>query len=169
MKKILAVAAVALSFTACNSQQQSSTTVSSDTTVKATDTIATIPVTDLYVPVEGDVMMKDGKVVVWRNNTWVVPEGDVTLTDGTVITKDGLVKKDGQTIVLEEGETVNNEGNFFDKAGHGISKAWDATKKGVSKAGEATGKALKETGKAIGKGAKKVGEKTKELVNGKDD
>ena len=166
---MLAVAAVALSFTACNSQQQSSTTVSSDTTVKVTDTIATLPVTDLYVPVEGDVMMKDGKVVVWRNNTWVVPEGDVTLTDGTVITKDGLVKKDGQTVVLEEGEAVNNSGNFFDKAGHGISKAWDATKKGVSKAGEATGKALKETGKAIGKGAKKVGEKTKELVIGKDD
>lgn len=170
MKKFLALAAVVFSFTACNSQQSSNTTISSDTAVKKMDNVATMPVTaDVYVPVDGDVMMKDGKVMIWRNNTWVTPEGDVTLTDGTIISKDGVVKRDGQTATLGEGETVNKDGNFFDKAGKGISKGWDATKKGVSKAGEATGKAVKEAGKAIGKGAKKVGEKTKELVNGKND
>jgi hypothetical protein len=53
-----------------------------------------------------------------------------------VVKRNGEVKRGGDVVKLEEGESVDRSGRFFDKAGNAIEDAWDATKKGVKKAGE---------------------------------
>jgi len=158
MKKIIALAVIAASFSACDTQDKKVTTTE-------TDTIAITPiVSTMYTPGEGDVMYKDGKVMVWRSNNWVEAEGDVTLENGIVVRRNGEVRRDDKVVVLHEGETVNRSGNFFDKTGAAIDNAWDATKKGVSKAADATEKGVNKAAEAVKKAGKKVGEKTKEVV-----
>ena len=53
--------------------------------------------------------LRDGKLVVMHEGA--VLTGDVTLQNGTQIKTDGsIVKQDGQTIVLKEGECVDKSG-----------------------------------------------------------
>ena len=171
MKSIILFAAASLCFAACNNSDKTETTTmnADSTTINSANTYAdtaamtapstttTTTTTSTYVPVDGDVSYRDGKVMIWRNGNYVVADRDVTLDDGSVVYyKTGEVKhKDGKTkIKLDEGESVNHSGNFFDKAGEGIADGWDATKKGVKKAGQ-----------AVGKAGKKVGEEVKEIIH----
>jgi len=149
MKKMFALAAIAASLMACNDADTDRTSVDTDTTITTTTTSTA---TTTYTPAEGDVSYRDGKVVVWRNNDWVVSDKDVTLDNGVVVRRNGEVRRDNDVVVLRDGEVVNRTGKFFDKAGNAIEDGWDATKKGAKKAGE-----------AIEKGAKKVGEETKDV------
>lgn len=158
MKKIFAFAVLAASISACNDADNNTTTVDSDTsttttTVTTPDTLSQTT-TATYTPAEGDVSYRNGKVVVWKNNDWVVSDKDVTLDNGVVVNRKGEVRRDKDVVNLEEGEVVSRTGNFFDKAGNAIDDAWDATKRGAKKAGN-----------AIEKGAKKVGEKTKDALD----
>lgn len=159
MKKIIALAVIAASFAACDTQDKKVTTTEGTDTTGAVTTVSTT-----YTPGEGDVMYKDGKVMVWRSDNWVEAEGDVTLENGIVVRRNGEVRRDDKVVVLHEGETVNRSGNFFDKTGAAIDNAWDATKKGVSKAADATEKGVNKAADAVKKAGKKVGEKTKEVV-----
>ena len=165
---MFSAAAIVFALTSCHVNDTNDTP--EEHTVSTTDTLVTTPVatvteTTTYTAANGDIMMKDGKLMEWKNGQWVAAEGDVTLDNGVIVSKAGVVKQQDKTVQLEEGEAVNRSGNFFDKAGHAISNAWDATKKGVGTAAEKTGEAVKDAGKAIGKGAAKVGEKAKEAVN----
>ena len=158
MKKIIVLALAATSFAACSDQKKTeSTTVNSDTMTTMVDTSTNAMnnnTTVLYVPVEGDIAYRDGKVLVYRNNAYVEADKDVTLDDGIVVKRNGEVTRNGVVVKLEEGESVSKTGRFFNKAGEAIDDAWDATKRGVSKAA-----------KAVGKGAKKVGEEVKDAVH----
>lgn len=178
MKKILSFALV-LGVLACNNAANHSQT--DDTTIVANvDTAPTIE----YV--EGDIIMADGKLMVYTNGQWEPVERDITLDNGVVVRTNGdIVNKDGEKIVLQEGTRVSKVGAFFDKTGAAIENAWDATKQGVSNAAEATGDALekgasatkegvktaaeatkekaKDVGQAIKKGAQKVGDKATEI------
>jgi hypothetical protein len=133
MKKLFVLSIIgATALVSCNSENKetTSTTTNSDTTENAAAASTT------YVPAEGDVTYRNGKVMVWRNNDWVETDEDVTLNDGVVVKRNGEVKRGGDVVKLEEGESVDRSGRFFDKAGNAIEDAWDATKKGVKKAGE---------------------------------
>lgn len=150
MKIFSLVAGVLIFMYACNSSNNtSSTTVQSDTTVNAAEAA--------YTPAEGDVSYRNGNVYVWRNNEWQETQGDVRLNNGAVVHSDGHIEKENKTIVLDDGEVVNKSGNFFDKAGHAINKGWNETKD-----------AAKTAGKEIKKGANKVGEEVKDVFNGDD-
>ena len=149
MKKVFAFALVAAALTACNDGDRDTTTVDTDTSTITQTTTTT------YTPAEGDVSYRNGKVVVWKNNDWVVSDKDITLDNGVVVNRKGEVRRDKDVVILNDGEVVSRTGTFFDKTGNAIDDAWDATKRGVKKAGN-----------AIEKGAKKVGEKTKDVFDG---
>lgn len=150
MKKVILLAGIAASISACNNESRDNTTVEADTINHTTTAPAA------YTPTDGDLTYKNGKVMVWKNNEWVETDNDVTLDDGTVVHRDGKVEKDKKVVVLDDGEVVDKSGRFFDKAGNAIENAWDATKEGA-----------KETGEAVKKGAGKVGKEVKDVF--KDD
>ncbi|SFQ08768.1 DUF6799 domain-containing protein [Parafilimonas terrae] len=151
MKKFIPVVFMAL-LAACNSS--SSDTSAEDTMVVMPDTditadTTTVVATEVYTPSEGDVIYKDGKTMVMRNDDWVVVDKEITLDNGVVVYNDGTVKRDKAAIKLEEGEVVNKAGNFFDKTGKAIDNAWQDTKDAVKDAGQAVGDAAKKAGKKI--------------------
>lgn len=155
MKKLIVVALVATTFAACGDQNKSEvTTVDTDTSTVVTTEPTTQNTTTVYSPAEGDVTYRDGKVMVWRNGNYVAADKDVTLDNGIVINKNGQATRNGEVVVMEDGEVVTTSGRWYNKAGEGIDDAWDATKKGVRKAAN-----------AVEKGAKKVGEEVKDAVN----
>ncbi len=183
MKKLLLAATVASIAVACNNEAKQSN--SNDTVI--TSSVDTLPVTETLVEYqEGDVIKKDGQVVVYRNTAWIPVEEEIILDNGVKVRKNGeVVDKNGRTIVLEDGERVTKTGLFFNRAGAAVEDAWDATKRGVSNAAEATGNAVEkgydatkqgvekaaeatkekaeDVGQAVKKGAQKVGDKAKEL------
>jgi hypothetical protein len=157
MKKILVFALAAASLTACNDQKNNNTATNSDTTVTTTttaDVSGNTSTASTYVPADGDVMYRDGKLMVWRNNAYVLADTDITQDSGIVVRRNGEVIREGRVVKLEEGQAVSKTGRFFNKAGEAIGDAWDATKKGVGKAAD-----------AVKKGANKVGEGVKKAVD----
>ena len=159
MKKILGLAIVSIAIFACNDNQSPS--INEDTrdtsAVIETPPPATATTETVYMPAEGDYTYKEHKVLVMKNGEWVEVNKEVKLDNGTVIEKNGTVKRDGKEIKLEDGTVVNKEGNFFDKTGHAIDNAWEATKDGVKKAGN-----------EIEKGAKKVGDEVHDATHDDD-
>ena len=152
MKRLFVFALAATTFAACNDQKNTdTTTVNTDSTTTVTTDVTT---TTTYVPGEGDVIYRDGKVMVWRNGVYVITDKDVTQDDGIVIKTNGTATRNGVVVKLEEGGAVTKTGRFFNSVGEAIEDGWDATKKGVNKAGQ-----------AIKKGANKVGEEVKDAVN----
>lgn len=122
MKRIFLSAIVAVMLS-CNTNTE--TTTKTDTSANAA-----------YAPSEGDVTKRNGKVMVWHDGEWKEADSDVHLSNGVVVNRKGEVIKEDKVIVLDDGEVVDRSGRFFDKAGHAIDDAWDATKKGVNKVGE---------------------------------
>ncbi|RYD89317.1 MAG: hypothetical protein EOP50_17710 [Sphingobacteriales bacterium] len=123
--------------------------------VKSTTTTTTTSTSSnqAYAPAEGDVTRRNGKVMVYRSNTWVSADRDMTGDNGVTISRSGSVTREGKTVEIQEGETVNRSGSFWDKTGNAVSNAWDDTKHGVKKAG-----------KAVGNAAQKVGHEVKDAV-----
>ena len=157
MKKLFALALIAVGFAACNNQADN--TANADSLALVTDSVPPAPV---ITYTEGDVSRRDGKVVVYRNNEWAPVEKDVILDDGTVITVNGEARsKDGRVYVIEDGYYVTRTGRFFDRTGAAIENAWEATKEGVKDAANATAEGVKNAGEAIKDGAEKVGDKLK--------
>jgi hypothetical protein len=146
MKRIFSLAFVAI-LAACNNTATTVTdsdTVASETIVTP-DTAATV----FYTPVDGDVIYKDGKVMVMRNGQWVETDKDITLENGVVIDKTGKAKRGKVEIKMEDGNIVSKTGNFFDKTGKAIDNAWEDTKDAVKDAGKAVGHAAEKVGKKI--------------------
>ena len=158
MKKILGLAIVSMAIFACNDSQSPSINEDTRDTSTVIETPPPATTETVYVPVDGDYTYREKKVMVLENGEWVEVKKEVKLDNGTVIEKDGTVKRDGKEIELEEGTIVNKEGNFFDKTGHAIDNAWEATKDGVKKAGN-----------EIEKGAKKVGDEVHDATHDNDD
>jgi hypothetical protein len=131
MTKLFLVGMIGATIVSCNNgSTDTSTTTKSDTTANTATTTTT------YTAAEGDVSYRNGKVVVWRNNNWVVADEDVTLNDGVIVRRNGEVKRGDDVVVLKDGEVVDRSGRFFDDAGNAIEDAWQGAKKGVKKAGE---------------------------------
>ena len=162
MKKLLVVAMVAMSLVACNEAEKTETTTTTESKV-VTENAA----------VDGEYMMRDGKVVVMKGGEWIVITEPVTLSNGTVVKANGEVKNaDGVTVTLGSGQKVNNSGvvvtangdNVFQDVGDGVKKgvneAGDAIKTGAQKTGEAVKKGVNKAGEGI----KKAGQEIKEVV-----
>lgn len=148
MRKIIAMGLVALSFTACNNDNETTETTYTDTV------ITTEPAVAVHTPSDGDVTYYSGKVQVYRNDAWVEADDEVKFDNGVIIYRDGRAIRDGNEVYLEDGYIVDRDGNVFDRTGNAIGDAWDATKHGVKKAGQ-----------AVGDAAKKVGDEVKDATN----
>jgi hypothetical protein len=163
MKALIIVALATVSLAACNNSTTQTTETTNDTattTVSKPDTsslVSTPNISATYTPGEGDVSYRNRKVVVMRNGQWVDAETDVTLDSGVLVSRSGKVKREGKEVTLGDSEVVTKSGNFFDRTGNVLSKAWDATKEGV-----------KDAGQAVGKAARKVGEKARDAVTDDD-
>lgn len=149
MKKLLYIAILATTFTACNNADTNNDGVVNNDTLVTTTTTTTAATTTTYTPVEGDATYRGGALMVYKNGDWVAADKDVTLDNGVVVYKNGEVKKDSKTVVLNDGEVVTKTGDFFDKTGAAIQDGWDATKRGVKKAGDAIGDAAKDVKDAV--------------------
>ena len=150
MRKILVLGFAMCLLAACDSYNDKNDQDNTDTVSITYDET----VTHEYAPVEGDVIYYNGKVQVYKNDTWVDADEDVKVKDGIIVYRDGRAVKNGTYVVLEDGYIVDREGNVWDRAGNTISDAWNSTKHGVKKAG-----------KAIGDAAKKAGDKVKDAVD----
>lgn len=96
------IAAVAAIFTACNDEKKTETTTGTDTSVSSltkdamlTDSLnkaeAEKPMTPAMA--DGDIMMKDGKVMIMKGGAWVALDKAVTLANGTVVMPNGEDRK----------------------------------------------------------------------------
>lgn len=175
MKKLFLFSAIAFSLVACKSKTESAeTTVINADTVSAAntkDTVGTSPMDareatspgytypETYNDFEnGDLMLKDGKMVVYDNGNWV-RASQVKLDNGVIVLENGKVQKDKSEYNLQEGEVVKKSGNILDKTGHSIDKAWDKTKDAANKAGADVKDAAKKVGGDIKEGVNKVKQK----------
>lgn len=152
MKRVFILALTAGFLASCTDSGDKTTvsTTSSDTAVVIDNDAAPMATTTTtYTPGDGDVIMRDGKTMYWKDGAWVATTGNTTMSNGMIITREGKVTQENRTITLNDGEAVNRTGNFFDRTGNAIDNAWDATKRGVSKAADATGDALKKAGNKV--------------------
>jgi len=131
MKKILVIAGIGFLLSCNNEKKDSAATTETETTTSTT-----------YTASEGDVTYKGGKVLVYRNNSWVDADGDITVDNGIVVRRTGRVVKDNDEYELEEGVVVTRTGNFFDRAGNTIEDGWEGVKKGFRKVKEEVKDAL---------------------------
>ena len=53
-----------------------------DTSTTTTTTAPATTTTITYTPGEGDATYRNGKVMVWKGNEWVVADDDVKMDDG---------------------------------------------------------------------------------------
>ena len=93
MKKILLITAIAGFTFACNSDTSKSSTTATDsattTAPAATDTTsATKPALK-----DGLMTMKDGKMMIVKDGSWVAMDAPVTCTNGRKVAVDGEVSK----------------------------------------------------------------------------
>jgi len=143
MKKMFFIAGIATCMFACtNETKDSTTTVKPDSATNTTNNTANKPTT--YTSSEGDVSYRNGKVMVWRNNEWVVADNDVTLDNGIVVRRNGRLVRDNEEVEFEDGVVVDKSGRFFDKAGNVIEDGWDGVKKGAKEAKEGVKKGANE-------------------------
>ena len=80
----------------------------------------TIPHTDMKhykmgnMPRKKHVMMQNGKMIMMRNGKMTVLQNYTNLNNGTRAMRDGsIIKKDGTTTTLQEGECVNMAGEVM--------------------------------------------------------
>lgn len=137
MKKVLLICAAAATLAACRNNTDTNGTDGINDTMVPTDTTVSTPTTAApYTVTEGDIMRRQGSVMVYENGQWVPVTGEITLSDGSVVTQRGEVKRDGRIVTLEEGYTVNRAGAFFDRAGAAIENAWENTKEATRDAAQ---------------------------------
>ena len=119
MKKLLAIAAITFSLTACNDN-------SSDTAGDITDTVssptenapAVADSTSTTGAMKDGVMtMKDGKMMVMIAGKWEPMTEEVTTTNGRKVSLNGEVSKGDKKKKLEEGMMIDKDGQMTDKDG----------------------------------------------------
>ena len=92
MKHLFVLTVMAATILSCNSNTDTTTSTKTDTSSNAATSTT-------YAPSEGDVTYRNGKVMVWRNNDWVVTDDDVSLNDGVIVRKNGEVRR-GDDVVF---------------------------------------------------------------------
>ncbi len=121
MKKIFSIALIAATLIACNENKSTDSTVTTDTALTTTmpdpamDNMATAPA---YTPANGDVMMKDGKMMMMIDGSMMVMDHNMTLGNGTMVMQNGDVKMtNGKMTKLTDGTMVDAKGTMYDKDG----------------------------------------------------
>lgn len=118
MKKIFLIAGITFLLSCKDDKKASESTTATEATTTKT-----------YTASEGDVTYKGGKLMVYRNNSWIDADDDITVDNGIIVRRTGRVVKDSDEYELDEGVVVTKTGNFFDKAGNVIENGWEGVKK----------------------------------------
>ena len=125
MKKLLLIAAIACFTFACNDGSKSSTT-STDTAAVAPSTVDTSTAASTQVLQDGLMTMKDGKMMIVKDGTWVAMDAPVTCTNGRKVDLTGEVSKGDKKRKLEEGMMIDKDGQIKDKDGKLVdTSGWD--------------------------------------------
>jgi hypothetical protein len=124
MKKLLLLAAIAGFAYACNSDGSKSSTTPTDTAAAATapavDSAAKPALKD------GLMTLKDGKMMIVKDNAWAPLDSAVTCTNGRKVSPDGQVSKGDKKRKLEEGMMIDKDGQITDKDGKPMdTSGWD--------------------------------------------
>jgi hypothetical protein len=125
MKKLLLPVAIAVFAFGCNSDGSKSSANSTDSpasTSAATDTSsASKPALK-----DGLMQLKDGKMMVVKNNTWAPLDSAVTCTNGRKVDLQGEVSKGNKKRKLDEGMMIDKDGQITDKDGKPVdTSGWD--------------------------------------------
>ncbi len=130
MKKLLFIVATSCLALACNSGAKPSGT-DSTAAAPAADSAAA-PAKDTSsasAPAtlkDGLMTMKDGKMMIVKNNSWSAMDSTVTCTNGRKVTVDGTVSKGDKKRKLENGMMIDKDGQVTDKDGKPLdTTGWD--------------------------------------------
>ncbi|MEO8721037.1 MAG: DUF6799 domain-containing protein [Ginsengibacter sp.] len=116
MKKLVAFIITVTILASCNSgtSNDQSFKDSSASLVNSTDTMSTT----LSPSAEGTAGMRSGKMMVVKSGSWKIMSQPSTCSDGCRVTPTGLViMKNGDKMMLKEGETIDTHGNMMDASG----------------------------------------------------
>jgi len=70
--------------------------------------------------------LKDAKMMIVKNGTWVAMDSSVTCTNGRKVSVDGQVSKGDKKRKLEEGMMIDKDGQIMDKNGKLMdTSGWD--------------------------------------------
>ena len=121
MKKLLAIAAITFSLTACNdnsADEGGTTTEDTAASAPAANAPAVADTTSTSTVMKDGVMtMKDGKMMVMVAGNWEPMKEPVTTSNGRKVALDGEVSKGDKKRKLEEGMMIDKDGQMMDKDG----------------------------------------------------
>ena len=123
MKKSVAIFLIAAFAASCNSHstnsnENSNPIVSSDSGVSSRSADSSTANMKSIVK-EGTMGMKNGKMQVMQNDTWVPMEKEYTCTDGCKVMPDGhVIMKNGDKVMLKEGEMIEQSGAMLNAQGN---------------------------------------------------
>lgn len=121
MKKLLLLVAIAGFAFGCNSDSSKSATTDSAASSTTDTTAAAKPALK-----DGLMTMKDGKMMVVKNNAWAPLDSAVTCTNGRKVDVNGDVSKGSKKRKLEEGMMIDKDGQITDKDGKPVdTSGWD--------------------------------------------
>jgi len=120
MKKLLIIVVTAAALASCNNDKTTDTAAKdSVNALTHTDSLAAAvaPASTIGVA-EGDMMMKDGKMLLMKGGQWVDMAETMTTTIGDKVTAAGmLTRKDGTATQLSNGQQIKMSGELLDKEG----------------------------------------------------
>ena len=124
MKKQLLLLAIAGLTFACNNDNSKS--AATDTAAAATPAATDTSAAAKPALKDGLMTMKDGKMMVVKNNAWASLDSAVTCSNGRKVDVNGEVSKGGKKRKLEEGMMIDKDGQITDKDGKPVdTSGWD--------------------------------------------
>jgi len=119
MKKLLAIAAITFSLTACNDNSADTAGDTTDTASAPAENAPAVADTTSTSPAmkDGVMTMKDGKMMVMVAGKWEPMTEEVTTTNGRKVSLNGEVSKGDKKKQMEEGMMIDKDGQMTDKDG----------------------------------------------------
>ena len=119
MKKLLAIAAITFSLTACNDNSAGKAGDTTDTVSSPTENAPAVAdsTSTTGTMKDGVMTMKDGKMMVMIAGKWEPMTEEVTTTNGRKVSLNGEVSKGDKKKKLEEGMMIDKDGQMTDKDG----------------------------------------------------
>ncbi len=124
MKKMFLIAAVGCTFAACSDEKKAEpamsapTDTTSDMAAEALRNEKIAETATMTMPAEeGDMMMKEGKMMIMKAGAWVAMDKDITLANGSKVMLNGDVKMKDHTMKMSEGGMIKTNGDLMDKDG----------------------------------------------------
>ncbi|UAY53084.1 DUF6799 domain-containing protein [Ferruginibacter albus] len=149
MKKIFIICIAVFNLAACNNSSSTNANETDSAVIvkPATDHInTTTDDTSIHTTTsaigEGDLTMKDNKVMVMKNGKWEQLKGIIKLNNGTIVMNNGKMDIHGKKIRMQNGATIKMTGDIMDEGGKMIDstmleKNWiDKGDRKVDKQGE---------------------------------